>query len=95
MPLTRLDETLRHQIATTFDHGGTSDPPFFDRYWFSSYDLSHPENVVLPSGEVRVPGHREAPAAGTVNGRPLAGHQIVICSGRVPFLGLADDVRPW
>jgi len=60
-----------------------------------TYDLSHPENVVLASGEVRVPGHREAPAAGTVNGRPLAGHQIVICSGRVPFLGLDDDVRPW
>ncbi|MCY3576472.1 MAG: hypothetical protein OXH53_04060 [bacterium] len=60
-----------------------------------TFDLSHPENVVLPSGEVRVPGHREAPAVGTVNGQPLAGHQIVICSGRVPFLGLDDDVRPW
>jgi hypothetical protein len=33
-----LDETLRHQLPTTFDHVGTSDPRFFDRYWFSAYD---------------------------------------------------------
>lgn len=36
--LSPLDETLRHQIGTTFDHAGTSDPRFFDRYWFAIYD---------------------------------------------------------
>jgi hypothetical protein len=36
--LTPLDEALRHQLATTFDHAGTSDPRFFDRYWFAAYD---------------------------------------------------------
>lgn len=36
--LSPLDETLRHQIGTTFDHAGTSDPRFFDRYWFAVYD---------------------------------------------------------
>jgi hypothetical protein len=36
--LTALDETLRHQIASTFDHVGTSDHRFFDRYWFGAYD---------------------------------------------------------
>jgi hypothetical protein len=36
--LTALDETLRHQIATTFDHVGSSDHRFFDRYWFGVYD---------------------------------------------------------
>jgi hypothetical protein len=36
--LTTLDETLRHQIATTFDHVGTSDHRFFNRYWFGVYD---------------------------------------------------------
>lgn len=36
--LTPLDETLRHQLPTTFDHAGTSDPRFFDRYWFAIYD---------------------------------------------------------
>ena len=35
--LTALDETLRHQIASTFDHVGTSDHRFFDRYWFACY----------------------------------------------------------
>jgi hypothetical protein len=36
--LSPLDETLRHQLPTTFDHPGTSDPRFFDRYWFAIYD---------------------------------------------------------
>jgi hypothetical protein len=36
--LTRLDDTLWHQLPTTFDHVGTSDPRFFDRYWFAVYD---------------------------------------------------------
>ncbi len=30
-----LDDTLWHQLPTTFDHVGTSDPRFFDRYWFA------------------------------------------------------------
>ena len=36
--LTNLDESLRHQLATTFDHVGSSDHRFFDRYWFGAYD---------------------------------------------------------
>lgn len=35
--LTSADDTLWHQLPTTFDHVGTSDPRFFDRYWFASY----------------------------------------------------------
>jgi hypothetical protein len=35
--LTALDDTLRHQLPTTFDHVGSSDPRFFDRYWFAAY----------------------------------------------------------
>jgi hypothetical protein len=35
--LTPLDDTLWHQLPTTFDHVGTSDPRFFDRYWFACY----------------------------------------------------------
>ena len=53
-----------------------------------SYDMSHPEDVKLPDGEILQPMHREAPAYGTVNGMDLMGHQIVICTGSVPFLGL-------
>jgi hypothetical protein len=35
--LTALDDTLWHQLPTTFDHVGTSDPRFFDRYWFAAH----------------------------------------------------------
>lgn len=35
--LTPLDDTLWHQLPTTFDHVWTSDPRFFDRYWFAIY----------------------------------------------------------
>jgi hypothetical protein len=36
--LTELDEMPWHQLPTTFDHVGTSDPRFFDRHWFAIYD---------------------------------------------------------
>ena len=36
--LTPMDDTLWHQLPTTFDHVGTSDPRFFDRYWFAATD---------------------------------------------------------
>ena len=33
-----MDDTLWHQLPTTFDHVGTSDPRFFDRFWFAATD---------------------------------------------------------
>lgn len=36
--LSHLDDSLWHQLPTTFDHVGTSDPRFFDRIWFACYD---------------------------------------------------------
>lgn len=38
--LTPMDDTLWHQLPTTFDHVGTSDPRFFDRFWFAASDPS-------------------------------------------------------
>ncbi len=35
--LSELDDCLWHQLPTTFDHVGTSDPRFFDRFWFAAY----------------------------------------------------------
>lgn len=35
--LTPLDDTLWHQVPAPFSHVGTSDPRFFDRYWFAIY----------------------------------------------------------
>ena len=43
--LTQLDDTLWHQLPTTFDHVWTSDPRFFDRYWFAIYS---------PDGQVAI-----------------------------------------
>jgi hypothetical protein len=48
--LTGLDETLRHQLPTTFDHVGTSDPRFYDRYWFSCYDPAGELAVIIGMG---------------------------------------------
>jgi hypothetical protein len=36
--LTHLDESPWHQCADTFDHVATSDPRFFDRFWFAASD---------------------------------------------------------
>lgn len=38
--LTALDESLFHQIATTFDHAATSDHRFYDRYYIEAADES-------------------------------------------------------
>ena len=122
--LSGLDETLRHQLPTTFDHVGTSDPRFYDRYWFCCYDPTGELAVIIgmgldinmnvldgfvgrdhswgvrqavagterevrrPNGDRRERTHREAPARVTVNGRVGMGHQILLASGPVPFLGL-------
>ncbi|MBK6583605.1 MAG: hypothetical protein IPJ33_03470 [Gammaproteobacteria bacterium] len=55
------------------------------------YDITHPERVVRPNGELRIPGHREAPCAITVDGKLAprsAGHQVFVASGPVKWLGL-------
>jgi hypothetical protein len=36
--LTGLDDSPWHQLPTTFDHVGSSDPRFFDRLWFAASD---------------------------------------------------------
>jgi hypothetical protein len=36
--LTPLDDSPWHQLPTTFDHVGPSDPRFFDRLWFAASD---------------------------------------------------------
>ena len=54
------------------------------------YDLSDPEAVVRPDGEVRRPMHRETPVRITVDGRDAGvGHQVFVVSGPVPMLGLS------
>src|SRR5579864_1721016 len=38
--ITPHDESPWHQLPTTFDHVGPSDPRFFDRVWFAATDPS-------------------------------------------------------
>ena len=50
MPLGPLDEFLAHQTSETFDHVGTSDPRFYDRYWFCCYDPAGELAVIIGMG---------------------------------------------
>lgn len=52
------------------------------------YDLSDPEAVVRPDGEVRRPMHRETPVRVVIGGDRGVGHQVFVVSGPVPVLGL-------
>lgn len=51
--LTSLDDSLWHQLPTTFDHAGTSDPRFFDRYWFAAYAADGSAAVQVTMGAYR------------------------------------------
>jgi hypothetical protein len=53
------------------------------------YDLSHPEKVVRPDGQVRTPMHRETATHVSLNGRPGTGHQVLIAVGPMAGYGLA------
>ncbi len=51
--LTKLDDTLWHQLPTTFDHVWTSDPRFFDRYWFAIYSEDGRMAIQITMGAYR------------------------------------------
>ena len=51
--LTSLDDTLWHQLPTTFDHVWTSDPRFFDRYWFAIYSPDGRVAIQITMGAYR------------------------------------------
>lgn len=48
MAVTRLDEYLIHQLPTTIDHVADSDPRWYDRYWFSIFDIDR--EIVVSAG---------------------------------------------
>ncbi|MCX7262909.1 MAG: hypothetical protein NTX67_09165 [Burkholderiales bacterium] len=51
--LTPLDDTLCHQLPTTFDHVWTSDPRWFDRYWFAIYSKDGSVAIQITMGAYR------------------------------------------
>jgi hypothetical protein len=51
MPLSPLDEFLAHQTSDTFDHVGTSDRNFYDRYYFNMHSSSDELFVITGLGQ--------------------------------------------
>ncbi|MBL8386014.1 MAG: hypothetical protein JNM90_23215 [Burkholderiales bacterium] len=67
--LTPLDDTLWHQLPTTFDHVWTSDPRFFDRYWFAIYAEDGSVAIQITMGAYRNMNVLDAGAVIIIDGR--------------------------
>jgi len=79
--LTPMDDTLWHQLPTTFDHVGTSDPRFFDRYWFAASD---------PEGG----GTLQITLGAYANMNVMDGGFVAIRNGRQHNLRVSRSLRP-
>lgn len=80
--LTEMDDTLWHQLPTTFDHVHTSDPRFYDRYWFAAYEPSGHAALHLTMGAY---SNMDVMDAG----------MVVIRGGRQHNLRVSRSLRPW
>lgn len=69
MMLTPMDDTLWHQLPTTFDHVWTSDPRFFDRYWFALYSPDGKMAMQMTMGAYRNMNVLDAAAVVILDGR--------------------------
>ena len=67
--LTPLDDSLWHQLPTTFDHVWTSDPRWFDRYWFALYAHDGRVAIQVTMGAYRNMNVLDGGAAVVVDGR--------------------------
>ena len=67
--LTALDDTLWHQLPTTFDHVWTSDPRWFDRYWFAVYSQDGRVAIQITMGAYRNMNVLDGGAVMIVDGR--------------------------
>ena len=67
--LTKLDDTLWHQLPTTFDHVWTSDPRFFDRYWFAIYSPDGRMAIQITMGAYRNMNVLDAGAVMIIDGK--------------------------
>ncbi len=79
--LTPMDDTLWHQIPTTFDHAGTSDPRFFDRYWFAANE---------PAGE----GALQFTIGAYRNMNVMDGGFVAVHDGRQHNVRVSRSLRP-
>lgn len=51
--LTKMDDTLWHQTSEPFAHVATSDPRFFDRYWFNAVSQDGRTSMQVTMGAYR------------------------------------------
>ena len=79
--LTGLDDSLWHQLPTTFDHVGTSDPRFFDRLWFAASDRVGGGTLQFTMGVYQ-------------NMNVVDGGFVVIANGRQHNLRVSRSLRP-
>lgn len=67
--LTPLDDTLWHQLPTTFDHVWTSDPRFYDRYWFAIHSPDGRMAIQITMGAYRNMNVLDAGASMIIDGK--------------------------
>jgi len=79
--LTSLDDSLWHQLPTTFDHVGTSDPRFFDRLWFAASDRKGRAALQFTIGVYR-------------NMNVVDGGMVAIVDGKQHNLRVSRQLRP-
>lgn len=76
-----MDDTLWHVLPTTFDHVGTSDPRFFDRFWFAASDPAGGGTLQFTLGAYN-------------NMNVMDGGFVVIRDGRQHNLRVSRSLRP-
>ena len=79
--LTTLDDCLWHQLPTSFDHVGTSDPRFFDRLWFAMSDRKGEAALQFTMGVYQ-------------NMNVVDGGAVAIVGGRQHNLRVSRQLRP-
>lgn len=85
--LTILDDSPWHQLPTTFDHVGTSDPRFFDRLWFAASD---PNGSGDPAGATTL----QFTMGVYQNMNVVDGGVVAILDGRQHNLRVSRQLRP-
>lgn len=79
--LTEFDDSVWHQLPTTFDHVGTSDPRFFDRLWFAASDRRGGATLQFTIGVYQ-------------NMNVVDGGVVAIIDGRQHNLRVSRQLRP-
>jgi hypothetical protein len=79
--LTELDDSVWHQLPTTFDHVGTSDPRFFDRLWFAASDRKGGSTLQFTMGVYQ-------------NMNVVDGGVVAIVDGKQHNLRVSRQLRP-